>query len=124
MYISSTGDSFWDFRLNLTSPFYNKKVTINAHTDLDEPCETSATLSKYNLPGVEYTSTRKLRVDAPYVGVLDCSSKSSANIIESMIVQGYTAEQALDTQKAVRAYGLNALNANGISTLSTNAYEA
>ena len=124
MYTSSVDDSFWDFRLTLTSPFLTKRVTINAHTDLDEPRDTSATLSKYNLPGVEYTSTRKLQVDAPYVGIIDCSSKSSASLVESMIVQGYSAEQAIDTQKAIRAYGLNALNANGITTLSTNAYEA
>ena len=113
-----------EFRAVLTSPFLIKKVTINAHTPYDDiKKEALEAYSREDLPAAEYVSTNKLRIKDQMVGVLDFS-EHSADIVKDMINKGYSAENAIDFQKAVRAYGLNAINTHGgISSISNNLIE-
>ena len=113
-----------EFHAVLTSPFLIKKVTINAHTPYDDiKQESSEIYSRGDLPGAEYVSTNKLRIKDQMVGVLDFS-EPSAEIVKDMISKGYSAENAIDFQKAVRAYGLNAINSHGgVSVISNNIVE-
>ncbi len=124
MSISPTSVSETEFRVVLTSPFLIKKVTINAHTPYDNiKNEPSEIYSREDLPAAEYVSTNKLRIKDQMVGVLDFS-ESSAEIVKDMINKGYSAENAIDFQKAVRAYGFNALSSHGgVSTISNNIVE-
>ncbi len=123
MILSQVGANSEDFRAVLTSPFLIKKVTINSHDTFNQPQPTEETFSRGDLPGVEYVNTNRLQIKRVNVGVIDYS-KSSAGLVKDMIQNGYSAENAIDMQKAVRAYGLNAINtAGGVSTISNNVYE-
>lgn len=107
----------------LTSPFLTKKVTINSYTPYNTATATTKSFSKYNFPQVQSTSSSKLQIKSYNIGTIGLT-KSSANIVKNMITNGYSATNALDTQKAIRAYGLNAINTTGgVSTLSSSIYE-
>lgn len=107
----------------LTSPFLTKKVTINSYTPYNAAPATTKSYSKSSFPQIQSTSSSKLQIKSYNVGAIGLT-KSSASIVKSMITNGYSATNALDTQKAIRAYGLNAINtAGGVSTLNNNIYE-
>ena len=123
MDIYSTSLSTLGYSDTLTSPFLVKKVTINSHTPYDTPKAEPEAYSRGSFPQIKSTSTARLHPKSYNVGVIDFSKKS-ADIVKEMISDGYTAVNAIDMQKAVTAYGLNALNASGVSLLSNNVYEA
>ena len=118
--ITSIGDTSY---LSLTSPFLLKKVAINSHTPYDGPKYEDESISRWDFPQVKSTYSRKLHLKSYNVGVINLSD-SSADLVKNMIADGYEAKNALDIDKAVRAYGLNALGASGMSSLSNNVYEA
>ena len=125
MSITPVSTSEAEFRAILTSPFLLKKVTINAHTPYDAPKQVEAdeVYSRSDLPSAEAVSTHRLRLRNYNVGVLDLS-KSSAEVVKEMISEGYSAENAIDFQKAIRAYGLNAVNTcGGVNAISSSAVE-
>ena len=102
MSITPVSTSEAEFRAILTSPFLLKKVTINAHTPYDAPKQVEAdeVYSRSDLPSAEAVSTHRLRLRNYNVGVLDLS-KSSAEVVKEMISEGYSAENAIDFQKAI-----------------------
>ena len=123
MTVSQIGYSNDDFYATLSSPFLSKKVSINSHTPYDTASVVKGSFSKYSFPQIQSTSSSKLQIKTYNVGAIGLS-KSSANIVKNMITNGYSATNALDIQKAVRAYGLNAINtAGGVATISNNIYE-
>lgn len=123
MIISQTGATLDEFRAVLSSPFLAKKVTINSYTPLNPAKPAEEVFSQDDFPKAKIVSTSKLALRDFNVGILDYS-KNAENIMRKMIQNGYSAENALDIQKAVRAYGLNALNTiNGISTINSQEYE-
>ena len=123
MILPQTGVTLDEFRAVLTSPFLIKKVTINSHDLFNPPQPAEETFSRGDFGGIKSVRSTKLQLKQHNVGVLDYS-KSSANIVKQMIQDGYSADNAIDMQRAVKAYGLNAINANGgVSTISNNFYE-
>ena len=122
MNLSQVNTSSTEYYDVLTSPFIVKKVTINARTPYDEPRVEPEYFTKDYFPTIERVGN-KLALKDYNVGVLDLS-KASAEIVTNMINQGYSTKYALDTQKAIKAYGLNALNSvKGIYAIE-NSYEA
>ena len=119
MTISPVGISEADFRAILTSPFLIKEVSINSHTPYDEPNVEQKTFSKDDLPGPDAVYTGRLKVHPPNVGVIDYSKKS-ADIVKEMINDGYSATNAIDFQKAIKAYGFNAINSSGVANISNS----
>ena len=112
-----------DFHATLTSPFLVKKVTLRSNDMFNPPKPSTETYSRGDFPKIKSTHSYKLELKQHNVGVLDLS-KSSANIVKEMIKDGYSAINAFDTQKAVRAYGLNAINtAGGVTSITNNEYE-
>lgn len=123
MIISPAGSTLEEFRATLTSPFFHKKVTINSYDSFNQPKPTEETFSRGDFPKIKSTHSYKLELREHNVGVLDLS-KNSANIVKEMIQDGCRAMDAYNTQKAIRAYGLNAITTSGgVSTISNNAYE-
>ena len=127
MSISPVSISEAEFRATLTSPFLVKKVTINAHTPYDNVENNNNDIeeiySRADFPGAKAVSTYRLRVHHRNVGVLDFS-ENSAELVKDMISKGYSAENAIDFQKAIRAYGLNAINSSGgVNTINNNIVE-
>lgn len=123
MIISQAGANLEEFRATLTSPFLVKKVTINSYDTYNQPQPTEETFSRGDFPRMQSTYSARLHVKRHNVGVINLS-ESSADVVKEMISNGYSAENAIDMQKAVTAYGLNALNSNGVTSLSNNVYEA
>jgi hypothetical protein len=123
MIISQTNTNIDDFRAILTSPFTIKKVSINSYTPFNPAEPLDKPVSQNDFPEVKTVNTSKLRLRDFNVGVLD-NSKNAEKIIRNMIQNGYSAKNALDIQKAVKAYGLNMLNsADGIETMNSLEYE-
>lgn len=123
MTVSQINSSYGGYYDTLTSPFLIKRVYVNAYTPYNEAQPTEETFSRGDFPRIKDTSGRKLAIKSHNVGIINLS-KSSADVVKNMITDGYSATNALDISKAVNAYGMNALNASGVTTLSTNSYEA
>ena len=123
MIISQPGSTLEEFRAVLTSPFLVKKVTINSHDMFNPPKPAEETYSKSDFPKMKSTYAPKLKLKDYNVGIIDYS-KDSADIVKNMIQDGYSTKHALDVQKAIKAYGLNAINtAGGVYNISTTVEE-
>lgn len=122
MTVSSINSYNTEFYDSLTSPFTVKRVYVNSNTPYEEPDYVPASFSRYHFGSIKSTTSAKLMLKTHNVGVINLQS-SSANIVKNMISDGYSAKNAIDMQKAVNAYGFNALNSSGVSTLSSNIYE-
>ena len=123
MIISQAGATQEEFRAILTSPFYVKKVSMNSYDAFKKPQATNETFSRGDLPGAKAVNTHRLQIKTYNVGAINLS-KSSTGLVKDLIQKGYSSKNALDMQKAVRAYGLNAINtAGGVQTINNNMYE-
>lgn len=123
MTISQVTYNSEDFYAVLSSPFLTKKVTINAYTLYNQAKPATESFSRDFFPEIESTYCPKLQIKQFNVGILDLS-ENSANIVKNMITQGYSTKNALDTQKAIRAYGLNAMSKiSNITKLNNTAYQ-
>ena len=117
--INSYDTGYYD---SLTSPFIVKRVYINSDNPYEDPDYVPESYSRGHFGGIKSTTSTKLMVKTHNVGAINLKS-SSANIVKEMISDGYSAKNAIDMQKAVNAYGLNALSSSGVYTLSENIYE-
>ena len=123
MTVSQIGYSNEDFYAVLSSPFITKKVSINSYTQYNKAKPATESFSRNFFPEIESTYCPKLQIKQFNVGILDLS-ENSANIVKNMITQGYSTKNALDTKKAIRAYGLNAMNRiSNITKLNNMAYQ-
>lgn len=90
---------------SLTSPFLQKKVTINSQTP-----ETKPETPEQEVFSREFFNQRRFaKLRSTYSNIGTYNIKSQKDIIENSISGGYSPLEAVQMYKAARTYGLNGI---------------
>jgi len=118
MDISSINTNSVGFYDSLTSPFLQKRVSINAYTPITpaEPTEESFSKSFFADKKQAYSSLQIQQGSVDYF--------SPKNMVEYSINAGYSPMEAVQIYKAQKAYGLASLGPKqGVYGISSSLYE-
>lgn len=126
--------------LSLSSPFYVKKVNINAHPSSEAYKEPQSpgiiTKSDYYNNHAPYSKlgikTNTIEIyenlelqDNLEINYFTKNEMPASNSFEKYINNGYTAEEAVNMVKAKKSYSINeSFYKNGVYTISTSYLEA
>ena len=118
MDISSINTQSMGFYDSLTSPFLQKKVSINAYTPLTPAEPTEETFSK------NFFANKKQAYSTLYVQNNTVNFMEPKNMVECSISSGYSPMEAIQIYKAHKAYGLSSLGQKqGVNGISSSLYE-
>ena len=123
---------------HLTSPFKPSKITINAHTSLDntENIDESEVYSRAYFKSKPQAQVVDMEQGSYEVGLntestpqaeitnFSASKISSNSILRDSLKQGYSTEEAVVMQNAYNAYSRSSvITSNPVSSLSSCSYE-
>lgn len=118
MDISSVSTQSVGFYDSLTSPFLQKRVSINAYTPITPAEPTEEIFSK------DFFANKKKVYSNLYIQNNKVDLMDPKNMVEYSINSGYSPMEAVQIYKAHKAYGLSSLGPKqGVYGISSSIYE-